>query len=575
MDDQIEIVRGNIVGGVDVTQSSGTTVSKLSELTDKLSAPDASSLLPAGTTAQDLIGDSLLCRLQELGGSIMDLIEDGFGLNNILDGFKMPELSDLGDKLKELNPVNLLDKLGDLSLDSITEKVGELIQDAVGFIGDIVQDTFEQVERAIKSIPDMFDEFGDRINDMGKYIEDTITGIVGGVGDVLQDLTKPIEDIINTLTTPCPETNPSAQATATNLLNSEKQMFDTDIELVHGNIVSVNSIAQTSGQASAAVRQAAAAAVPVSFPLSGDPGSVAKNSNGVGLSDAVEANASENAAHEQIKQHAQQDATQNVTKTMVDQAVKQKKNQDKDDVKVVDTNESGENQSVDTGFKSDDVCDNLINKSTHLIRSAINHLYYTLHGLSDFEGTKSTTRVGYGLFEQVQNYVVVHDSNDMTHIGYLQKSHDVAKKYYELIVNNEEEKRKNTWNNIVSSIRLLPYKNVDLLQQGVNDLMEYDDVYKQLLDCENFNFEAPDVMEHQSQSEKTIKYVSGAPTPGDYASVDFYTMEPPAELDTDALKVKIGGKEVFSTVQMNKNYDGSDTIRQFNDAATKLNSIQQ
>ncbi len=382
--EQIEQVRGNVVGITSANNNVADNLSGLSKnLSDELANASGQQLsnlgLSSSVTADSLIGDSLRCRLQELGGSIMDLIEDGFGIGDLLNGFKMPDLSELGDKLAQLNPLNLLDKLSDVSLESITNKVGELINDAVGFIGDVIDKTFKSVERAMKGIGDMFDEFGDRVVNLGEYVQEAITGIVGGVGQVLQDITQGVESIVGSLLAPCPKPSNVASEQAQQALQADMDMFDTDIEIVHGNIVGVSSMAQTTGTFTRVITEQATNAVtkttnieesdalsgsvgprgpagPPSLPLFANPDNVAVDkSTGLKKSDAVEANANENKQREELEQKTTQLAKDNTAAAIVDQVVEQKKQGEQEETKkqLTTTDETGENVSVDSVFDLD------------------------------------------------------------------------------------------------------------------------------------------------------------------------------------------------------------------------------
>lgn len=362
VNDQIEQVRGNIVG---ISSSSNGVANGLSNISssiaDELANAGGSRLADLGlsesTTADSLIGDSLRCRLQELGGSILDLIEDGFGLGDLLNDFKMPDLSEIGDKLSQLNPLNLLDKLGDVSLESITNKVGELINDAVGFIGDVITKTFQGVERAMKGIGDMFDEFGDRVVDLGEYVQDAITGIVGGVGQVLQDVTQGIEGIVDSLLAPCPKPSKVASEAANQALQSDKDMFDTDIEIVHGNIVGVNSMAQTTGQFTSIVQSQATAAVTTTtgsnvIPLAADLQDVRKDATGENLPDAELASVAETNQRVELQAKTTALASENITDAVITQVEEQQAQGDQEQTKtkLTATDETGENVSVESVF---------------------------------------------------------------------------------------------------------------------------------------------------------------------------------------------------------------------------------
>lgn len=356
-DHEIETVRGNIV---DVRSSSGGVSNNFNQLSDKLSSPDIKDFLPAGKTGKDLINDSMLCRMQELGAKIEDLIEDGFGLGSIIDGFKMPSMSEIGEKLKQMNPLNLLDKLNDVSLESITAKAGELINGVVDKIESVVTDTFNQIERAVKGIGDMFDEFGTRIQDLEKLAADTITGIVGGLGEVLQDITKPVEDLINTLTKPCDGGKVSASQQAQNNLQQELAMFDTDMEIMRGNIVSADSIGHTSGTFTNVIREAVANNAPVTVPIGASSDPVYVNNS----PDGKEANERENQQRAQAEQNAMKAATNQATNTVVRDVENQKNSVDNEEQKqqdIASTDEKGHQAGAGAVFDPGD-CDSLHKK---------------------------------------------------------------------------------------------------------------------------------------------------------------------------------------------------------------------
>jgi len=352
--DQIERVRGNVVGVSSASNDVSDNLSSLStRLSDELGGVRDQFGLSSAVSADSLIGDSLRCRLQELGGSIMDLIEDGFGLGDLIKDFKMPDLSELGAKLAQLNPLNLLDSLGDISLESVTNKVGELINDAVGFIGDVIDKTFQSVERAMKGIGDMFDEFGDRVADLGGLVQDTITGIVGGVGQVLQDITQGIEDIVGSLLAPCPQpsTIPSVQAQQS--LQADIEMFNTDIEIVHGNIVNVGAIADSTGKFSKIVTQQATHAAEnassglgLSIPLAVDPKHAAPTT------DAAAANAEENQQRDTLNTQTLNQAKDSTASAMVEQVESEKKQGDQEEIKELlsTTDQTGENVTPESVF---------------------------------------------------------------------------------------------------------------------------------------------------------------------------------------------------------------------------------
>lgn len=375
--DKIESVRGNIV---DVSNPTDTTSDNLNQLSDKLSSPDIKDLLPTGKTGKDLIGDSMLCRLQELGDKIEDLIEDGFGLGSIIDGFKMPSMSEIGEKLKQMNPLNLLDKLNNISLESITDKAGELINGVMDKIEGVVTDTFNQIERAVKGIDGMFDEFGDRIEDLGQFAQDTITGIVGGLGEVLQDITKPIEDLIDTLSKPCGSNKVSAKQQAQQNLQANVTMFDTDIEEVRGNVVSMDSIGHTSGKFTSIIREKASESIPVVVPIGASEDPKYRSDS----PDAVHANKQENREREEAERAAVVNATDAATDAVVKEVRKEQNSQKKEISKedaVSATNSSGEIIENQTIFAADD-CDSIIKsfeqKFIHTLFKQINPVWNQL-----------------------------------------------------------------------------------------------------------------------------------------------------------------------------------------------------
>ena len=353
-DHEIETVVGNVV---DV--STPNTQSQFSHLTDRLNSSDASELIPSGMTPENLLGDSMRCRIQELGARIEDLIEDGFGLGNILDGFEMPDMSELGDKLKQLNPVNLLDKLDNLSLDNITKEAERLVDGAMDMITDAVDDAFDQMERAVKGLGEVFDEFGDRIEDLGGYMQQTIDGIASGLGDVLQDLTKPIEDIIDSLTKPCDKTGQNAEAKSQAILQNEMDMFDTNIDVVVGNVVSVNSIGHTTGVMSNTVKSALAettSEIPVAIPA--DPA-------GAKGSDGSVANANENQQHADQKEQVTQSVADQVQSKAIDQARGTIDSNSREEVKKEQKSNqvAGETVNITGAFNSDD-CPGILKRET-------------------------------------------------------------------------------------------------------------------------------------------------------------------------------------------------------------------
>ena len=257
--------------------------------------------------------------------------------------------------------------------------------------------TFKSVERAMKGIGDMFDEFGDRVVNLGEYVQEAITGIVGGVGQVLQDITQGVEDIVGSLLAPCPKPSTVASEQAQQALQADVDMFDTDIEIVHGNIVGVNSMAQTTGTFTRVITEQATNAVtettsmekpsgafgpvgprgpagPPSLPLTAPPENVAFNeSTGLKIPDAVEANAAENKQREELEQKTTQLAKDNTATAIVDQVVEQKKQGEQEETKkqLTTTDETGENVSTDSVFDLD-TCTGILKKFGQQLRRILN-----------------------------------------------------------------------------------------------------------------------------------------------------------------------------------------------------------
>jgi len=397
--DQIEIVAGNEVGGAisKITQPSKQAVDGLSSLTDRLSDTGVSDLIPGGLTGDQLLSKSLRCRLEELGGSILDMIEDGFGLADILNGFEMPSLSELGEKLKQLNPMNLLEKLGDISLESITAKVGELVEGAVDMIADVVSKTFEQIERVIKGVGDMFDEFGDAIQNVGEMVDDVVTGIIGGVGEVLQDLAKPIEDIVDALFAPCDKKTQSASNAEEQKLLEYKQMLDTDMEIVVSNNVGANQQAQTTGKFSRVIKDTALEAVNnnvnqdnLSFDVPGE--------HAADTADAKQANKNENTKRREVETVVVTESTNIVTSTLTDAVVSQRDSVDVEQTKQIEvesTNEAGELQAGPLWDENDDCAVTLtrFDKQVQRIINLSNSVVESKKTYADGSQSISTTTV--------------------------------------------------------------------------------------------------------------------------------------------------------------------------------------
>lgn len=393
--DQIETVIGNEVGKI--TQPSKNAIDGLNSLTDKLSDNAIGDLIPGGLTGDGLLSKSLRCRLEELGGAILDLIEDGFGIADMLNGFEMPSLSELGEKLAQLNPMNLLEKLGDLSIEGITAKVGELIEGAVGMIGDIVNKTFEQVERVIKGVADMFDEFGDAIQNVGELVDDVITGIIGGVGEVLQDLTKPIEDIVDALFAPCDKKTQTAGAAEQQKLLENKQLLDTDIQLNANNVMNINETAQTSGTVSRIAKKSVGSLVETNVNSDQLPFEV-DSKHAAAASDAQNKNAQENAKRKEIEVETTTLAKQQIGDQVVKQTIEKKNEQNVEftkQVEVESTNESGELQAGPLWNEEDDCAATLtrFDKLYHRVWDLSNSVVESKKTYADGTQSISTTTV--------------------------------------------------------------------------------------------------------------------------------------------------------------------------------------
>ena len=201
----------------------------------------------SGLQADALIFDSFRCRLKELGGMLADLFEDGFGLGDLFASIKEPDLSALGDALKALNPLNILKNLENLSVEGLMSGIGSIIEGSLGFISDIIEAIFSGIEAAMKGLGNMFDEFGNRLGNLDQLISNTIQGIVSGVTDALDMIGGAIDNVISALTAPCPgdEASPTNRVNA-DILNN-KELFESQIEIVKGNTVIVDDIGHTTG----------------------------------------------------------------------------------------------------------------------------------------------------------------------------------------------------------------------------------------------------------------------------------------------------------------------------------------
>ena len=484
--DQIEIVAGNEVGGEisKITQPSKQAVDGLSSLTDRLSDTGVSDLIPGGLTGDQLLSKSLRCRLEELGGSILDLIEDGFGLTDILNGFEMPSLSELGEKLKQLNPMNLLEKLGDISLESITAKVGELVEGAVDMIADVVSKTFEQIERVIKGVGDMFDEFGDAIQNVGELVDDVVTGIIGGVGEVLQDLAKPIEDIVDALFAPCDKKTQSASNAEEQKLLEYKQMLDTDMEIVVGNNVGANQQAQTTGKFSRIIKDTAREAVndsvnqdKLSFNVPGE--------HAADTTDAKQANQNENKKRREAETTAVSESSSSVTSVLTNAAVEQRDSEDVEFTKDRHANESDEAGELTSGVFSEDECQEVFNRFSLRIGKIVSHISKSLENHKNLEGNiitllRDLTDIHTSYPEVIKEVVVVYYENDRMDIAMMPDPRMTAYRFNEKM---DKKEQISSWEHITKNISILSSKNIDYLAKVI-ELTDDLEVIQQVRKCD-------------------------------------------------------------------------------------------
>ena len=482
--DQIEIVAGNEVGGEisKITQPSKQAVDGLSSLTDRLSDTGVSDLIPGGLTGDELLSKSLRCRLEELGGSILDMIEDGFGLADILNGFEMPSLSELGEKLKQLNPMNLLEKLGDISLESITAKVGELVEGAVDMIADVVSKTFEQIERVIKGVGDMFDEFGDAIQNVGELVDDVVTGIIGGVGEVLQDLAKPIEDIVDALFAPCDKKTQSASNAEEQKLLEYKQMLDTDMEIVVGNNVGANQQAQTTGKFSRIIKDTAREAVNDSVNQDKLSFNV-PDEHAADTTDAKQANLNENKKRREAETAAVSESSSSVTSALTTAAVEQRDSEDVEFTKDRHANESDEAGELTSGVFSEDECQEVFNRFSLRIGKIVSHISKSLEDHKNLEGYIYTTRLS-GIRtrypEVIKEAVVVYYENDRMDIAMMSDPRMTAYRFNEKM---DKKEQIDSWENITKNISILSPKNIDSLAKII-ELTDDLEVIQQVRKCD-------------------------------------------------------------------------------------------
>lgn len=484
--DQIEIVAGNEVGGEisKITQPSKQAVDGLSSLTDRLSDTGVSDLIPGGLTGDQLLSKSLRCRLEELGGSILDLIEDGFGLTDILNGFEMPSLSELGEKLKQLNPMNLLEKLGDISLESITAKVGELVEGAVDMIADVVSKTFEQIERVIKGVGDMFDEFGDAIQNVGELVDDVVTGIIGGVGEVLQDLAKPIEDIVDALFAPCDKKTQSASNAEEQKLLEYKQMLDTDMENVVGNNVVANQQAQTTGKFSKIIKNTALETVnnsvnqdKLSFNVPGE--------HAADTTDAKQANQNENKKRREAETAAVSESSSSLTSALTNAAVEQRDSEDVEFTKDRHANESDEAGELTSGVFSEDECQEVFNRFSLRIGKIVSHISKSLENHKNLEGNiitllRDLTDIHTSYPEVIKEVVVVYYENDRMDIAMMPDPRMTAYRFNEKM---DKKEQIDSWEHITKNISILSPKNIDYLAKVI-ELTDDLEVIQQVRKCD-------------------------------------------------------------------------------------------
>jgi len=554
--DQIEVITGNEVHS-SITQPSKQAIDGLNTLTDRLNDPSISDLMPGGLTGDQLVSDSLRCRLQELGGAIMDMIEDGFGIADILNGFEMPSLSELGEKLQQLNPMNLLEKLGDISIEGITTKVGELIEGAVDMIGNIVSRTFEQVERVIRGIGGMFDEFGESIKNVGEYVSDVVTGIIGGVGEVLQDITKPIEDIIDTLLTPCDNKTQSAGAAEQQKLLENQQLFDTDMEIMIGNQVGVNNTAQTTGKFSQIIKDTVVNNVNQSK-LSFD----ADEKHIAGTTDATKANKAENEERHEAEARTVDESVGVMKKELTSKALREKTSEDVEQTKIVYAKETTQGE-LNGGVFSEDECEEILKRFSDRVGKVMMHLTKSLKDLKTLEGF-TTTRIPDDLHKYshvIKDAVVVYYENDRMDIAMMSDPRMTAYHFNEKM---DKKEQIDSWENIVSDINTLPPKNIDSLAKIV-ELTADQEVIRQVRECDSL--QAADDKDYESQwisdlfqFEEINKYVQSGKqediiNPG---------------VDNNVVKRIVAGGAVYNLIK-----GGSGNVVEFNKSADIINAVNE
>jgi hypothetical protein len=302
-DSGIPVVKGNVVNytprGISTPGSDlGSNVQTL-----------ADALNTKGFQGDAMIFDNFRCRLKELGGMFEDLLEDGFGLGDLFDSIKEPDLSALGDVLSALNPLNILKNLENLSVEGLLSGIGSIIEGSLNFITGIVEGVFSQIESAMKGIGSMFDEFGDRLGNLDQFISNTIQGIVSGVTDAIGHIGGAIENVISALTAPCP----GDVVSPTNKVNSDivanKALFESQIEKVKGNIVTIDESGHTTGKIQNITEKAVKKFAPNVIPLvaPGSPG----NTGVIGVDGKI-SSSREDTEHEKVKTEVIEKTTKDV-----------------------------------------------------------------------------------------------------------------------------------------------------------------------------------------------------------------------------------------------------------------------
>lgn len=302
-DSGIPVVKGNVVNYT--PRAISTPGSDLGSNVQTL----ASALNAKGFQGDAMIFDNFRCRLKELGGMFEDLLEDGFGLGDLFDSIKEPDLSALGDVLSALNPLNILKNLENLSVEGLLSGIGSIIEGSLNFITGIVEGVFNQIESAMKGIGSMFDEFGERLGNLDQFISNTIQGIVSGVTDAIGHIGGAIENVISALTAPCP----GDVVSPTNKVNSDivanKALFESQIEKVKGNIVTIDESGHTTGKIQNITEKAVKKFAPKVIPL-GAPG-IPGNAGVIGHDGKI-SSSREDIEHEKVKTEVIEKTTKDV-----------------------------------------------------------------------------------------------------------------------------------------------------------------------------------------------------------------------------------------------------------------------